>query len=102
MQDAVKPGEEVAPSHRPRVSSSEQREHLESTTANDTAKASPLALHETQLVKTIKAHLAKAEKYQSKAEEHYITAGQYLMTLKGNSPDQATFLRIVKETDRPE
>jgi hypothetical protein len=53
--------------------------------------------NETQLVKTIKAHLAKAEKYQSKAEEHFITAGQYLMTLKGNSPDQATFLQIVKE-----
>jgi hypothetical protein len=53
--------------------------------------------NESQLVKTIKAHLAKAEKYQSKAEEHFITAGQYLMTLKGNSPDQATFLKIVRE-----
>jgi hypothetical protein len=55
------------------------------------------AINETQLVKTIKAHLAKAAKYQSKAEEHLITAGQYLMTLKGNSPDQATFLQIVQE-----
>jgi hypothetical protein len=55
------------------------------------------AHNETQLVKTIRAHLARAEKYQSKAEEHFITAGQYLMTLKGNSPDQATFLQIVKE-----
>jgi hypothetical protein len=55
------------------------------------------ATNEAQLVKTIKVHLAKAEKYQSKAEEHFVTAGQYLMTLKGNSPDQATFLQIVKE-----
>jgi uncharacterized protein with GYD domain len=61
------------------------------------APAQAQAINETQLVKTIKAHLAKAEKYQSKAEEHFITAGQYLMTLKGNSPDQATFLQIVKE-----
>ena len=53
--------------------------------------------NETQLVKTIKAHLAKAEKYQSKAEEHFIAAGQHLKTLKETAPDQATFLEMVKE-----
>ena len=99
MLNAEKPGDEgLAPSsHRPRVSSSEQQEYLEVTTANDARKTLPRAVNETQLVKVIKVHLAKAEKYQSKAEEHYVTAGQYLMTLKGNSPDQATFLKIVKE-----
>jgi hypothetical protein len=35
-----------------------------------------------QLIKTIKAHLAKGDKAKDKAEQHYIAAGQHLKTLK--------------------
>jgi hypothetical protein len=56
-----------------------------------------VTMSDGQLVKTIKAHLAKAEKYQGKATEHFIAAGQHLKTLKETSPDQATFLEKVKE-----
>src|SRR6516162_4145672 len=34
------------------------------------------------LIKTIKAHIAKGDKAQDKAEQHYIAAGQHLKTLK--------------------
>jgi hypothetical protein len=63
----------------------------------DGAHAQAQATSESQVVKTIRAHLAKAEKYQGKATEHFIAAGQHLKTLKETSPDQATFLEIVKE-----
>jgi hypothetical protein len=35
-----------------------------------------------QLIKTIKAHIAKGDKAKDKAEQHYIAAGQHLKTLK--------------------
>ena len=34
------------------------------------------------LIKTIKAHIAKGDKATDKAEQHYIAAGQHLKTLK--------------------
>jgi hypothetical protein len=34
------------------------------------------------LIKTIKAHIAKGDKAADKAEQHYIAAGQHLKTLK--------------------
>jgi hypothetical protein len=39
-------------------------------------------MNEAQLVKTIKAHIAKGDHASEKAEQHYITAGQHLKTLK--------------------
>jgi hypothetical protein len=39
-------------------------------------------MNETQLVAAIKAHIAKGDKAQDKAEQHYIAAGQHLKTLK--------------------
>jgi hypothetical protein len=35
-----------------------------------------------QLIRTIKAHIAKGDKAKDKAEQHYIAAGQHLKTLK--------------------
>jgi hypothetical protein len=62
-----------------------------------------VTMSEGQLVKTIKAHLAKADQclvkaiqQDRKAEQHHIAAGQHLKTLKDMSPDQATFLEVVK------
>ena len=34
------------------------------------------------LIRTIKAHIAKGDKATDKAEQHYIAAGQHLKTLK--------------------
>jgi len=34
------------------------------------------------LIRTIKAHIAKGDKAADKAEQHYIAAGQHLKTLK--------------------
>jgi hypothetical protein len=39
-------------------------------------------MNESQLVQTIKAHIAKGDKAADKAEQHYIAAGQHLKTLK--------------------
>jgi hypothetical protein len=39
-------------------------------------------MNETQLIGTIKAHIAKGDKAKDKAEQHYIAAGQYLKQLK--------------------
>src|SRR5262245_19779717 len=39
-------------------------------------------MNEAQLVKTIKAHIAKGDQAQDKAQQHYISAGQHLKTLK--------------------
>jgi hypothetical protein len=47
-------------------------------------------MNEAQLIKAIKAHIAKGE-------QHYISAGYYLAHLKERCPDQATFLALVKE-----
>jgi hypothetical protein len=41
-------------------------------------------MNEAQLVKTIKAHIAKGDHAKDKAEQHYISAGQHLKTLKAN------------------
>jgi len=38
----------------------------------------------TQLVRLIKAHIAKGDKAAEKAEQHYIAAGQYLKQLKAD------------------
>jgi hypothetical protein len=54
-------------------------------------------LTEAQLIRAIKAHIERGDKAKDKAEQHYISAGQYLAKLKEHSPDQATFLTIVKE-----
>jgi hypothetical protein len=54
-------------------------------------------LNETQLVKTIKAHIVRGDQAKDKAEQHYIAAGQYLKTLKETCSDQAAFLAIVQE-----
>jgi hypothetical protein len=47
-------------------------------------------MNEAQLIKAIKAHIAKGE-------QHYISAGLHLAKLKERCPDQATFLALVKE-----
>jgi hypothetical protein len=39
-------------------------------------------MNESQLVQTIKAHIAKGDKAKDKADQHYIAAGQHLKTLK--------------------
>ena len=54
-------------------------------------------MNETQLVRTIKAHIAKGDKAKDKAEQHYIAAGQYLKQLKDDCPDQQTFLEKVEK-----
>jgi len=54
-------------------------------------------LNEDQLISIIKTHIAKGDKAKDKAEQHYISAGQYLSQLKGISPDQVTFLATVKD-----
>jgi len=41
-------------------------------------------MNESQLVARIKAHIATGDRNQAKAEEHYISAGQYLKTLKAH------------------
>src|SRR5262245_7232884 len=45
---------------------------------------------EAQLIKSIKAHIAKGE-------QHYISAGLHLAKLKETCSDQATFLALVKD-----
>jgi hypothetical protein len=54
-------------------------------------------MNEAQLVRTIKAHIAKGDKAKDKAEQHYIAAGQYLKQLKDDCPDQQTFLEKVEK-----
>jgi hypothetical protein len=39
-------------------------------------------MHVGQLIKAIKAHIAKGDHAKDKAEQHYISAGQHLKTLK--------------------
>jgi hypothetical protein len=39
-------------------------------------------MNETQLVRTIKAHIAKGDRASEKSEQHYIAAGLHLKTLK--------------------
>ena len=41
-------------------------------------------MNESQLIQTIKAHIAKGDKAKDKAEQHYIAAGQHLKTLKAS------------------
>jgi hypothetical protein len=55
-------------------------------------------MNQSQLVRTIKAHIAKGDKAKAKdkAEQHYIAAGQYLKQLKDGCPDQKTFLEKVE------
>ena len=50
-----------------------------------------------RLIKTIQAHITKGDQARDKAEQHYIAAGRHLLTLKGQTPDQATFLEIVRD-----
>jgi hypothetical protein len=52
--------------------------------------------NQAQLIKTIKAHIAKGDKAREKADQHYIAAGKYLKELKGDL-SQAEFLEIVRE-----
>jgi hypothetical protein len=40
------------------------------------------ALSEAQLVKAIKEHISKGDQHKGKSEQHYISAGQHLKTLK--------------------
>ena len=55
-----------------------RKEELDgSTSNNDSANA-----NQAQLIANIKAHIAKGDKLASKANDHYISAGQYLATLK--------------------
>jgi hypothetical protein len=39
-------------------------------------------MNETQLIRAIKAHIAKGDRAAEKSEQHYIAAGQYLKQLK--------------------
>jgi hypothetical protein len=57
-------------------------------------------MNESQLVRIIKAHIAKGDKAKDKAEQHYIAAGQYLKQLKDDCPDQQTFLEKVEKEIR--
>ena len=41
-------------------------------------------MNDSQLIQTIKAHIAKGDKAKDKAEQHYIAAGQHLKTLKAS------------------
>jgi hypothetical protein len=57
-------------------------------------------MNEAQLIKAIKAHIAKGDHAKDKAEQHYISAGQHLKTLKaqhetdgGNWAEWAELLR---------
>src|SRR5262245_6835381 len=40
--------------------------------------------NKSQLVRTIKAHIAAGDKAKDKAEQHYVSASQHLKTLKAN------------------
>jgi hypothetical protein len=46
-----------------------------------------VSLNESQLVRTIKAHIAKGDHAAEKSEQHYISAGQHLKTLKSQHED---------------
>jgi hypothetical protein len=50
-----------------------------------------------RLVREIKVLIEKGDKASEKAEQYYIAAGQHLKTLKQASPDQASFLELVRE-----
>jgi len=57
-------------------------------------------MEQEQLIKTIKTHIAKGDKAAEKSEQHYISAGQHLKTLKirhddagGKWADWETFLK---------
>ena len=39
-------------------------------------------LSEAQLIRAIKEHIAKGDQAKAKSEQHYISAGQHLKTLK--------------------
>jgi hypothetical protein len=39
-------------------------------------------MNETQLISTIKAHIVKGDQAKDKADQHYVSAGQHLKTLK--------------------
>jgi hypothetical protein len=62
----------------------------------DSTNTKSAAANQAQLIKVIKAHLAKGDKAASKADDHYLAAGQYLKELKGGLT-QAEFLDIVRE-----
>jgi hypothetical protein len=51
-----------------------------STSENNTAADA----NQAQLIRTIKAHLDKGDHASEKAEQHYITAGRHLKTLRDN------------------
>jgi hypothetical protein len=53
-------------------------------------------MNESQLIRHIKAHIARGDKAKDKAEQHYIAAGQYLKQLKDDCPDQKVFLEKVE------
>jgi phage shock protein A len=44
-------------------------------------------MEQEQLIKTIKTHIAKGDKAAEKSEQHYISAGQHLKTLKAQHDD---------------
>src|SRR5262249_60629518 len=52
--------------------------------------------NQAQLIKTIKAHIAKGDKAREKADQHYIAAVKNLKKLKGDLT-HAEFLELVPE-----
>ena len=63
MLDAEKPGEGLAPSHRPRVSSGEQQEYLEDNTAKGFDQASPPPRDRGRGMSTIEHAMELARNY---------------------------------------
>src|SRR5262245_10551013 len=54
-------------------------------------------MNDSQLIQTIKAHIAKGDKAKDKAEQHYIAAGQHLKTLKaGHGGSWAEWEELLK------
>ena len=55
-------------------------------------------MNESQLVRTIKAHIERGDKAKDKAEQHYIAAGQHLKELKGqHSGSWAEWEELLKD-----
>lgn len=84
MQNALKPGDEgLAPSsHRPRVSSSEQQEYLEDTTANAPAQQMSLSNRLPILAEEVKRAHAGVVDAAKTAAERAIEAGRALNEAK--------------------
>jgi hypothetical protein len=55
-----------------------------------------MSMNEDQLIKRIKAHIAKGDQAKEKADQHYTAAGIHLKELRDGSPSKAAWEKLIK------